>query len=341
MKPTTLDSVYQLLKPIIFGLDLDAETMHEKSIEQIRKIEDYEPHEFDSLSTDFFSHHFTSPLILAAGFDKNGLIIEPLPLLGFACEVVGSITAKGSKGNKRPRLWRLPKEKGILNRMGLNGNPADVVGEVLEGKDNYIVSITKTHDPKIMGDEAIDDFVTSYRLLKDLGIYTEINISCPNTVEGKTFENPDDLESLLKTLIAEGKGKPLLIKISPNLDYEILQGLVEVSEDKVDGYVATNTLPYIHPKFGKGGLSGLPLQSYSLRSIATLRSLTNKPIVGVGGLFTGQDAFNALSAGADLLQAYTGFIYRGPLFASKLASELDKELKARGMNHISEIKKCY
>ena len=342
MKPTTLGLAYNALKPFIFGLNVDAEFMHTKAYEQIRRVSDYEPLKFGSLGVDLFGHHFNSPLMLAAGFDKYGFILDKVEYFGFAGEVLGSITALGGDGNKEPRLFRLVEEMGALNRMGLNNDGSEITAERLDKLDYkgiFAVSIAKTHNPGIIGDKAIDDYVKSYRLLKQFGLYTEINVSCPNTKEGKTFENPRDLELLLNALISEGKGKPMLVKLSPNLGYETLRDLVAVSDNKVDGYVATNTMPYEHPIYGKGGFSGLPLQKDSIDTIRRLKGLTKKPIIGVGGIFTGKDAFKALEAGAVLLQGLTGFIYRGPLYTIKVTQELDKELKDKGLKHISRIVK--
>jgi len=344
MKPTTLDSIYKLSKPIIFGLNLDAEFMHGLATRQIMKLEEeeYTPPKFPSLSFNLFNHQFDSPLMLAAGFDKNGPIADKVHITGFNGEVVGSLTAKSSEGNKRPRLWRLVKEKAAFNSMGLNNDGAEAAGEKLEnleGKVSFAVSIAKTNDPEIRGDAAIDDYIASYKLLKNFGIYTEINISCPNTKDGKTFEDPKYLKLLLNALLSEGKGKPLVIKISPFLEEEILQEIVHVSNDIVDGYAAVNTELCEHPKYGRGGKSGLPLQKEAIRTVRTLRELTDKPIVGVGGIFTGTDAYNLLYAGANLLQGFTGFIYSVRLYAVKVASELDKVLNDKGIKNISEIKR--
>ncbi|MAG50840.1 dihydroorotate dehydrogenase (quinone) [archaeon] len=342
MKPTTLDLFYKLSKPLIFGLKLDAEFMHRLATKQIMKLkEGYTPPKFSRLSSKLFDHEFSYPLMLAAGFDKNGTIVDKVHTLGFNGEVVGSVTAQPSKGNKRPRLWRLIKDKATINRMGLDNDGAEAVGEKLENleeKVSFAVSIAKTNDPKIMGDKAIDDYLTSYKLLKHLGVYTEINISCPNTEDGKTFENPEYLKLLLKGLLSTDKGKPLLIKISPFLEEELLQEIVNVSDNKVDGYVAINAIPVIHPKYGRGGKSGLPLQEEAILTIKTLRKFTDKPIIGSGGIFTGEDAYNFLNAGANLLQGFTGFIYRGPLYAIKVAGELDEVLKRKDLN-IKEIKR--
>lgn len=341
MNPRVLQLAYSALKPFIFGLDLDAEHMHERAVEQIRRTIDYTPPSYSSLKLDLFGHKFKSPLLLAAGFDKYGVLVDHIPNFGFAGEVIGSITAQRSLGNPGKRLFRIPKRKALVNRMGLNNPGAEIIGERVESKRGYFISIAKTNDPTLQGDAAIADYVRTYGLLKRLGIGTEVDISCPTTVGGKTFQDPDNLELLLNALLQEGKEKQLGIKISPNLDDDTLQSIVQVADHKVDFYVATNTAQHHDLRLGKCGLSGLPLQTLALKSIRQLRQLTDKPIVGVGGIFTGQDAFNALEAGADLLQAYTGFVYRGPTFAMEVAKELDEILRRNGIGRISEIKRRY
>jgi len=278
MNPNYLQVTYSVLKPLVFRLN--PEFTHDIALRAIQNTKPLIQKRYSSLIVDLFGHRFSSPLLLAAGFDKNGLLVDNIQSYGFAGEVVGSVTAKSSTGNPKPRLFRLPKQLALVNRMGLNNDGAEVIAERLAGKSGFAVSIAKTHDPEIQGDEAIDDYLFSYKLVKNLGFCSEINISCPNTIQGKTFENPSDLEVLLNALIADGKGNPLLIKISPGLKQENLQGIVEVADDKVEGYVAINTAAYEDRKIGKGGLSGIPLRQDSNRTIQQLRTLTNKVIIG-------------------------------------------------------------
>ncbi|MBI4089538.1 MAG: quinone-dependent dihydroorotate dehydrogenase, partial [Candidatus Levybacteria bacterium] len=177
------------------------------------------PDEFktEESKTELFGVEINNPLGLAAGFDKNGELIDSALEYGFGYVEVGSVTYEGGKGNEKPRLFRLHKEKGLLNRMGLNGDPAEIVAERLKTAKSkaFGVNIAKTHSPDILGDKAIADFVNSYKLLKSFGIYTVINISCPNTREGRTFEDPASLRELLSAISEAGRVKPILLKLSP------------------------------------------------------------------------------------------------------------------------------
>ncbi len=343
MKPKALDKLYTLSKPFIFGLHLDAETMHQMALRQIENLdtENLSVPSFDSLKVNVFGQTFSSPLLLAAGFDKEARVTDKIPYLGFAGEVVGSFTALPSGGNPRPRLWRLVEESAALNRMGLNNHGVEAGKErlqPLEDKVCFAVSIAKTNNPTISGDYAIRDYVSSYGQLKNLGIFTELDISCPNTEDGRTFAEPHALSDLLAGLESESKGKPRIVKLPPNLTESQLSDIVKVSEDFVDGYAGVNTESYVHPIYGQIGRSGKPLENEALRTIGFLRKITIKPLIGIGGIFTGRDAFNFLEAGADLLEGFTGFIYRGPLYAAKVASELAEELKAKRFEDISQLK---
>jgi dihydroorotate dehydrogenase len=271
-----------------------------------------------------FGINLDNPLGLAAGFDKNGELADKGRDYGFGFVEVGSVTLRGGDGNPKPRLFRLPNDR-LLNRMGLNGEPADVVArrldQVNELANPFGVNIAKTHDPQIMGDDAIFDICRSYRLLNHLGIYTVINISCPNTREGRTFENPGALRELLEEIntVRTSHSKPLLVKISalwglPRSEhtaefYKEREELIQVCEDaNVDGYVAVNTLPTHHPKHGKGGLSGPLLFDYCCNAVIFLRERVSKPIIAVGGITNHHRYRTIRTLGANAVQCYTGFV---------------------------------
>lgn len=275
---------------------------------------------------------------LAAGFDKYAQLHGVVRDYGFAWVEAGSFTAGGGKGNKGRRLLRLP-DGSLANRMGLNCissyEAAEIYGKV-EDQTTFAVNIAKTHDPKKIGDEAIEDLVLSYNLLKNFGIYTAINISCPNTKEGKTFEELGSFTELLSALKGKGKGRPVVFKFSPVLLREKLEELVEISDDFADGYEVVNTRPYEHDEFGKCGLSGPSLRREALGTVKALKQMTDKTILGVGGISAGKDFFNMKEAGANVCLAYTGFVYKhknnlyaGPKFAHRVLGVYEEILEIK------------
>jgi len=274
---------------------------------------------------ELFDFELDNPLGLAAGFDKNGELVNSIRDYGFSYVEIGSLTYLGSKGNKKPRLFRIEKES-LLNRMGLNGDPAEtVVARLRKTTAPFAVNIAKTNDDKITGDKAIEDIVNTYRLAKDLGIYTVLNISCPNTEDGRTFEDPRCLDELLCGILETGKGRPLLLKLSPGQSRQAIHEIIEFAHDRVDGYVCGNTAPHHHPTHGTGGGSGKIVRRYSLNLIKNVRNLTKKPVIGVGGIYTGADAEETVEKGANAgFQAFNGFILgpnKGPRFAHKVLNE--------------------
>lgn len=276
-----------------------------------------------------FDRTLPNPLGLAAGFDKNGELLCRVHGYGFGFIEVGSLTFRGGPGNARPRMFRVGDD--IMNRMGLNGDPAAVVAARLRTSPtpHFAVNIAKTHDPQSIGDKAIDDVVGTLRLVHDLGIYVVLNVSCPNTREGKTFEEPTALAELLSAAnaVRDETSRPLCVKLSPQLvdDEAKLGAVVEVCEaNGVAGYVACNTLT-VENEHGRGGMSGSRVRPLSLRTVSYLVEQTKKPVIGVGGIFAPDDARAYLDAGATAIQAYNGFVrgpFAGPRFAFDIADGL-------------------
>jgi dihydroorotate dehydrogenase len=286
----------------------------------------------DDQSPRLFGNKLPNPLGLAAGFDKNGQIVDAAIEYGFGFVEVGSVTFRGGPGNPKPRMFR-PDPMTIMNRMGLNGDPAPVVAARLaQVRTPYFgVNIAKTHSPDILGDAAIEDICASYRLLLKFGMYTAINVSCPNTREGRTFEDPAALAELLSALNCE-RGKatapPLLVKLSPVLDpveeegAAVLEKVLAVCESaRIDGYICCNTLPTEHPRFGRGGLSGNVVRPKALRMCEFICGRLNRPVIGCGGVFTRKDLDGYLLRGCVAVQVYNGFV-RGPLAGVRFAHRL-------------------
>lgn len=325
-----------LFKPILF--QNDAESAHELAV-KLSSITSNSTllynisHrifglEHNKLNRNYFGLHFPNPVGLAAGFDKNGVTPKAMQALGFGFVEIGSITAKPAKGNPKPRAFRLPEDASLINRMGLNNEGAEAVINRLSTLKLNIplgVNIAKTNDANIHGEEALKDYLFSYDLANKVADYITVNISCPNTGEGKTFEDPDALEALLSTLKISTSGrKPTLIKFSVDTDKSTLEHLVEICEKyAVSGYVATNTSsdrtglkssPSLLTNIGNGGLSGRAIASKSTQVVKWLKEILNhtKPIIGVGGIDSPTSAIEKIEAGADLIQIYTGMVYEGP-----------------------------
>jgi len=283
-----------------------------------------------------FGVNLLNPVGLAAGFDKTGRLVDTATFYGFGWIEVGSVTYLGGEGNPRPRMFRLPDGE-LLNRMGLNGPPAEEVAlrlkfcQQAKPGARFAVNVAKTHDPSIMGDAAIADILATYKQVCTYGIYTALNISCPNTVEGKTFEDPDALRELLSAVkSAAPKGRrPLVVKLSPEAaagGIDLLDRIVEVCvEYGVAGFIASNTLPFEHEHYGRGGVSGHAVRDRSLTTIRYLRKLLpDVLLIGCGGVYAGEHLDEYLRAGADLVQAYCGFVRgpnAGPDFVQRVVSQ--------------------
>lgn len=331
-------NVYALLRPLLFTLPADA--AHDLAIRFARFmghhsallaiLERRYDFEHPALAQQHLGLRFPNPVGMAAGFDKNGRIVPFLQALGFGFIELGSITARASPGNPRPRCFRLVQDRSLINRMGLNNDGAAAVVARLKTLTNRRVplgvNIAKTHDPKICGQAALDDYRTSFDLAREVADYITVNISCPNTAEGKTFEEPTELERLLRMLELNDKRRtpPVLIKLSADLQAVQLREILAVCEGfPVAGYVAVNTsaqrdklvtAPARVARIGRGGLSGQAIRQRSTRIIREIAEFTGgrKTLIGVGGISSPEHAIEKLEAGAHLLQLYTGMIYEGP-----------------------------
>jgi len=339
-----------LLKPFLFKTD--AETAHEWALSMASKTNSSKL--LQELASSFYGESdaglvqelmglkFPNPVGLAAGFDKNGTTPIAMQALGFGFVEIGSITAKASKGNPKPRAFRLPDDHSLINRMGLNNEGADAIAKRLSALKLKLeiplgINIAKTNDASIHGDDALRDYLYSYQKAKAVADYITINISCPNTGEGKTFEDPQALEDLLATLKPKDAKIPTLVKFTVDIDKKALEKLVHICEDfGIAGYVATNTSSIrdnlktsneVLNKIGNGGLSGRAIQQRSTQVVRWLSEITEgkKPLIGVGGVDSPQTAVDKLEAGADLIQIYTGLVYEGP----GLVGQIKKALKTR------------
>lgn len=351
---------YPLFRPLLF--QLNPETAHHITFALAQFAQKSRLSKFlipsfkvkdERLRQNLWGHSFENPVGLAAGFDKNGKLIPFWQDLGFGFAEIGSVSAESSKGNPQPRLFRLPQDQALLNRMGLNNEGATHIAQRLGNRPSTKslklgINLAKTHSPNIMGDAAIADFSTSYQQLAPLADFVVLNVSCPNTAEGKTFETPDTLFDLLTALQKVGIDVPLLIKFSPPQtdDFGLYRELLSViASFKVQGFVATNTaadrmgLLTNCDNLGKGGISGKPLNHRSTRLIRFLYDETQgkQPIIGVGGIDSATTAIEKLKAGASLLELYTGMIYQGPGLIKQIQKGILFEMESLGYQHISDF----
>jgi dihydroorotate dehydrogenase len=287
-----------------------------------------------------FGLEFAHPLGLAAGFDKNGDCLDALGALGFSHVELGTVTPRPQAGNPKPRMFRARRLTGLVNRMGFNNKGVDhLVERLATARFSGIrgVSIGKNADTPI--ERAADDYVVCLRKVYAHADYVAVNVSSPNTARLRELQAPDGLERIVGALLeargnlerAQGRRVPLLVKVAPDLDDAQLRAVAaSLKTLAVDGVIATNTtvdlspLGSAWPAERRGGLSGAPLHARSLAVISRLRQELGSgfPIVGVGGIVDASRALASLQAGADLLQIYTGFAYRGPALLEEILNAL-------------------
>lgn len=310
--------IYQrVLRPLLFALD--PEMAHHLVLTVLRLVPRASGRSAPSISA--FGLQFRHCLGLAAGLDKNGVALSAWEALGFAFAEIGTVTARPQPGNRKPRIFRYPAQEALINRLGFNNDGAEAIATRLtclreRGKWPQIpigVNIGKSRDVPLEG--AADDYLFSYGRLRQHADYVALNISSPNTPGLRDLQQANHLNHLLETLNPERGAKPLLVKVSPDLDTSALLELIAVCEaHKISAIIATNTT-LDHSGIADdedGGLSGTPLRAKSTEVIRRIAAQTNIPIIGCGGIFDTSSAREKIEAGASLLQVYTGFIYRGP-----------------------------
>ena len=331
--------MYDTFRDLLFRLD--AERAHNVGTGAARLVQAVNPSLVEplfeyghaALSQELWGLSFPNPVGLAAGFDKNAQLVPFWEKLGFGFVEVGSVTNQPSKGNPRPRAFRLPEDRALINRMGLNNQGAARVARRLQRLQPKRglplgINIAKTPSDAILGDAAVDDFRQSFRLLAPHADYVTLNISCPNTEDGKTFEEAEGLNALLRAIMQERRDAhlklPVLVKLAPPMskqvvfDSQVEDVVSAVLEHGVHGLIATNTASdraYLTTsddeleRIGRGGLSGAPLFTRSTHLVRYLYRRTDGrlPIIGVGGVRSAKTAYAKLRAGASLVQLYTAW----------------------------------
>jgi dihydroorotate dehydrogenase len=293
-----------------------------------------------TLKRQLFGLTFENPVGLAAGFDKDARWVDELSTLGFGFIEIGTLTPKAQPGNEKPRLFRLPKDEALINRMGFNnGGAAAAADRLKKRKSRVIVGGNIGKNKLTPNEEAVSDYLACFETLYAYVDYFAVNVSSPNTPGLRALQEKEPLLHLLNSLQQANqrktKRKPILLKIAPDLTDDQLNDIIDiVRESKIDGVIATNTTISRESlstaageveAIGMGGLSGKPLTKRSTEVIRYLKTKSNNafPVIGVGGIHTAEDAIEKLEAGADLVQVYTGFIYEGPAIVKNICSALD------------------
>lgn len=389
--------IYQLgLRPLLFSvLKADAEWSH-NSVLQILEIVDRThsnpaaSHILSRLQQSFglqdsrleqslWGVNFKNPVGLGAGFDKNGVATGIWENFGFGFAELGTVTWQPQPGNPPPRLFRLPADGAVLNRMGFNNQGAAAMAARFDNarqkanasksqsigdqsqfdagcpmpQSTYPLGINLGKSKVTPLSQASVDYLESFKLLKDCGDYFVVNVSSPNTPGLRSLQDAAQLSTILSVLQQENQGiKPILVKIAPDLEWEAIASILDLAKTyQLAGIIATNTTirrdgltTQILPETGKliseedGGISGVPLRQRSTEVIRFIWQQTQGklPIIGVGGIFTADDAWEKITAGASLIQVYTGWIYEGPWMVRRILEGLLQKLAEKGFNSISE-----
>jgi dihydroorotate dehydrogenase len=353
--------LYRLIRPLLFRLD--AERAHDLvfqcllAAERVLAQRATRPWSHAMVGQRVWDLTFPNPVGLAAGFDKDARAPHVWPSLGFGFAELGTITAEAQPGNPRPRLFRLPRDRALINRLGFNNAGADAVAEHLarlhRGAAPSIpigINLGKSRSTPL--EQAAEDYASSFRRLAAFADYVVINVSSPNTPGLRDLQAEEHLRQLLAVLVSENtayaqrqqrRPRPLLIKVAPDLSDEALASIVGVARNGgAAGLVATNTTlardGLLMPIDEAGGLSGAPLRERATAVVRTLFRLAGGtlPIIGVGGVFSAADAYAKIRAGASLVQLYTGMVYEGPRVAHRIARGLVELLARDGLAHISD-----
>jgi dihydroorotate dehydrogenase len=330
----------RFVRPLLFSLD--AETAHHFTVgllgcvscldAALRPFRAYRRH---SKPISLFGLTFQNPIGLAAGLDKNGVALPAWAALGFGFIEIGTVTAKAQPGNPKPRIFRLPEQRALINRLGFNNDGADAIAKRLRalrrtGRWPAVpvgINIGKSRATPL--EQATDDYLYSFRILQQFGDYITLNVSSPNTPGLRDLQEPGKLSELLCAISKEaGRAqKPVLVKLSPDLTRAELKAFLAVCEENgVSGIIATNTT-LDHSSVPRrldqsGGLSGAPLRARSTELVREISAQSRIPVIASGGIFDAQSAREKFQAGAVLIQLYTGFVYRGPELLREIMDSL-------------------
>lgn len=367
-----MDLYKNAIRPILFdAVKVDPEQLHGQVMDLLHRLE--QPNRASHwtrqtlASLCSFSHpaleqslwgcSFANPVGLAAGFDKDGEAAGLWPIFGFGFAELGTVTLQAQPGNPPPRLFRLPLDQAVLNRMGFNNQGAAALAERLQSQPRqserrFPLGINLGKSKLTPLEEAAADYLGSFRLLQPFGDYFVVNVSSPNTPGLRSLQAAEQLELILAALQQENRSeKPLLVKIAPDLDWAEIEAVLQLAQTyRLSGIIATNTTIRRDLKTQTlaatgqtvqdeaGGISGAPLRVRATEVIRFIARQTQGelPIIGVGGIFTAEDAWEKITAGASLVQVYTGWIYEGPWMVKRILQGLVQKLEQHGLSQISE-----
>jgi dihydroorotate dehydrogenase len=369
--------IYQsVVSPILFsGLKTDPEWLQKQTISNLSKLDNSKnivsqrvkaqlakslSFSHDSLQQKLWGLEFPNPVGLAAGFDKDGLAAGMWSNFGFGFAEIGTVTFQAQPGNPPPRLFRLPVDKAALNRMGFNNcGSAAMAAQLAErfktANSSIPIGINLGKSKVTPLEDAPADYLGSFRALQQWGDYFVVNVSSPNTPGLRSLQDAGSLNAIIDVLQQENQGrKPILVKIAPDLEWEAIADILQVAKiQQIAGIIATNTTirrdnlqTQVIATTGKsineesGGISGLPVKNRSTEVIRFIYSQTKGQlaIIGVGGIFTATDAWEKITAGASLLQVYTGWIYEGPLMVRRILQGLQEKLLEQKLTSVSQAR---
>ncbi|WP_312853920.1 quinone-dependent dihydroorotate dehydrogenase [Thermoactinomyces mirandus] len=354
--------IYQALRKVLF--QMNPETAHDRTVQALKWMQS-SPWLRQSiakkmvikdarLASKLWGLSFPNPIGLAAGFDKDADVFPALAALGFGFIEVGTLTPRPQSGNPQPRLFRLPGDEAVINRMGFNNHGIASARQAFEQLDRPAIpiGINLGKNKDTPNEKAAEDYILGLTELYPFGDYFVINVSSPNTKGLRDLQHAEALESLLTRILHQRdqsaqnhqQKKPLLLKIAPDLEPDAVQKIVSTAiAAGIDGIIATNTTLSREGLTSKqrhetGGLSGKPVRERSTQIIRHIYSITRGqiPLIGVGGVFTGRDVIDKLKAGANLVQVYTGMIYRGPAIVRKINQELLEWMEKEKISHFQE-----
>ena len=341
--------MFSKIRPFIFKLD--PELAHDLAIKALKTnliVKDHKKKEL-ILKTKLFGKEIPNPIGIAAGFDKNAEVYNPLFKLGFGFVEVGTVTPLSQYGNPKPRVFRLEEDCALINRLGFNNNGADDArSRIIKKKPIGMLGVNI--GPNWNSENKIEDYLNCLRKFHDIADYITINISSPNTEKLRDFHNNEELKNLLESIHNEKEklksNIPIAIKISPDINQKKVEEICRTILDYgIKAVIVSNTSDgnrdslKNHKKFQKGGLSGKPLNEISNKLINNFYKILNNKIdiIGVGGVDSGETAYQKFIHGAKFVQLYTGMVFHGPKIVSKISEELNNILETNNVKKLSDI----